>query len=88
MTCEEIKIKFGYDFVDFFWQGVATASKDGKWFHINEAGTPLYSARFYLVELMQNEFAWVKIEERIWRIINMSGQIMEEGFKPPAPTVD
>ena len=72
---ERLKRELGYIYVENFFDGLAVAQKDGKWFHILESGQPAYEARFDFAEYFQHGRAWVRIGAA-WYRIDTSGKTL------------
>lgn len=57
-----------YDFVGEFKNGLATARKDGKMFHINRKGVPAYPLKYDWVGYFQEGFAPAKKNDGYFHI--------------------
>jgi len=75
---KELQAKFNYDTVDDFYEGLASAEKNGKWFHINENGKPVYRKKYQRVEYFQNGLAWVMTKNNKWIRINKEGKEVQQ----------
>jgi len=75
LSPQEIKEKFGYDFVSEFSEGLACASQSGKWFHIWSNGKPAYKGRYEKVIPFSQGLARVYKNKR-WYYIRTDGMII------------
>ena len=69
---EETGQKFCGD-LGVFYEGMAVAELNGKWFHILGNGTPAYQERYEYAEYFQQGLAWVKKNGK-WIKINKQGK--------------
>jgi hypothetical protein len=79
MTAEEIKTKFGYDFVGEFHEGFARVKKGTRWFHIRPDGEPLYKEKWDSISNFHCGVAMV-VEDGNEILINSTGDVLPEGI--------
>lgn len=66
-----------YDFVGSFFEGLAQAYNDGKWFHIHLNGIPAYKQRYDWVGPFYRGTAWVRKNGK-WIRIRHNGTEMDD----------